>query len=114
MKKPHQEKLSDIKLNKNEETVTELVPLQLGILRQSAKYVKAGGKLVYSTCTVFEEENQGVVSAFLKENPDFMQEETPIPKAFGEAPRLESGAVQFYPYRDGVEGFFIAVMRKIR
>ncbi|MEG1710943.1 MAG: 16S rRNA (cytosine(967)-C(5))-methyltransferase RsmB [Clostridia bacterium] len=103
----------DIKMNKNDRNIKELVKLQSEILNQASKYVKVNGKLIYSTCTIFKEENIDVIDEFLKEN-DFILEKAPLPKQLGEAPYIEGKCVQLYPYRDGTEGFFIAVMRRIK
>ena len=48
-----------------------LLPIQKEILNASSKYVKSGGKLVYSTCSINPNENRKICDAFLKENPDF-------------------------------------------
>ena len=62
----------DTLLNRQESDIPELCALQEKILANSSKYVKNGGKLVYSTCTIFREENQRVVERFLSENRDFV------------------------------------------
>lgn len=102
----------DVKLNKTENTVRELSALQLKILGTASAYVKKGGKLVYSTCTVFREENTDVVNAFLAEHKEFSVEKTPVPASLGNSPYNADGTVSFLPERDGVEGFFVAVLRK--
>ena len=61
----------DIKYNVTEETIESLVPLQRSILYNGARYVKPGGRLVYSTCTVTERENRGNTDMFLKDVPGF-------------------------------------------
>ncbi len=61
----------DTLINRQESDIPELCALQEKILKNASKYVKSGGKLVYSTCTVFREENQRVVERFLAENKDF-------------------------------------------
>ncbi|NCA67563.1 MAG: 16S rRNA (cytosine(967)-C(5))-methyltransferase RsmB, partial [Clostridia bacterium] len=62
----------DIVLNKKESDIEALAKLQLQLLSAASKYVKAGGALVYSTCTNIKQENVGVVTAFLSENLDFV------------------------------------------
>ena len=54
------------------EECADLPELQLKILTNASKYLKKGGRLIYSTCTLLKEENEEVVSRFLKENTDFM------------------------------------------
>ncbi len=56
---------------KNPNDIKRLPEIQLKILKNASKYVKIGGSIVYSTCTVSREENENVVEAFLKENENF-------------------------------------------
>ena len=51
--------------------LTELPELQLAILTASSTYLKIGGEMIYSTCTLNLAENEAVVSAFLEKNTDF-------------------------------------------
>lgn len=81
---------------------------QLKILESAKKALKAGGILVYSTCTFSYEENEGVINAFLKENPDF--ELMDCTENFG-TPTLSGKARRIYPM-DGGEGHFAAKLRK--
>ena len=69
---------------------------QYEILSASAEYVKPGGRILYSTCTINPYENQRVVSEFLKKHPNFKKEE----------------AVQLLPNVNDTDGFFICTMRK--
>ncbi len=68
-------KKPDIKWHRTTEDVEELCRIQKKILQNAASYLKPGGALVYSTCTILKEENQEQVQAFLKENPEFILEE---------------------------------------
>ncbi len=78
---------------------SEALPdIQLAILKNASTYVKAGGKLVYSTCTLLPEENEGNVSRFLSENKDFILKEQRT----------------LYPDTDGTDGFFYAVLERVR
>ena len=91
---------------KSEEGVPELPALQKKILSASARYLKPGGILVYSTCTLRKEENEEVVAAFLRTHPDF----SPVPfDAFGE--RCE-GMYTAFPPKSGTDGFFVAKLCK--
>ena len=91
---------------KSEEGVPELPALQKKILSASARYLKPGGILVYSTCTLRKEENEEVVAAFLRTHPDF----SPVPfDAFGE--RCE-GLYTAFPPKSGTDGFFVAKLYK--
>ena len=70
---------------------------------------RAGGTLVYSTCTVLRRENEAVAEAFLKEHPDFSPETIPAPEGFG----LENdGMLTLLPFKHETDGFFICKMRK--
>lgn len=81
---------------------------QLKILESAKKALKPGGILVYSTCTFSYEENEGVIEAFLKENPDF--ELMDCKEDFGR-PALDGKARRIYPM-DGGEGHFAAKLMK--
>jgi len=103
----------DIKWSKNSEDKAEIVSLQHKILSTASKYVKDGGVLVYSTCTLEPEENEKAVERFIEENKDFYLED--ITEFLPDALRKESagkGYIQLYPNIDGIDGFFIARMRK--
>ncbi len=78
------------------------------ILTASARYVKAGGVLVYSTCTLREEENRAVVDAFLHEHADFTLQPFSIPPYEG-----ADGTLTLLPHRDGTDGFYIAKLRRL-
>ncbi len=89
--------------------VDTLVPIQLAILKNQASYVCPGGVLLYSTCTLTREENEGVVEAFLRENPDFTLEKLPLPNIF---PENETGMLALIPGKYHTDGFFICRLRK--
>ena len=55
---------------KKETECNSLFEIQSKILQTSSRYVKSGGRLVYSTCTLFQEENDNIVNAFLCNNKD--------------------------------------------
>lgn len=61
----------DIKWQKRKEDIDEIIDLQYSILNTCSKYLKKGGELVYSTCSIFRKENRDIIFKFLKENPDF-------------------------------------------
>ena len=83
--------------------------IQYSILSASKKYLKVGGRLVYSTCTLLDAENEAVVRRFLDENPDF------APAEF-EAGKMKSnnGMMTFLPHKTGTDGFFIALLERKR
>ena len=61
----------DIKYNRKESDIEELTKVQKKILDTASKYVKVGGSLVYSTCTILKEENENITDGFLKMNNNF-------------------------------------------
>ncbi len=94
---------------KDPDTMLELPALQLQILKNQARYVKPGGVLIYSTCTLIAEENEGVVEAFLSENNEFYTEPLPLPAVF---PKNESGMLALVTGEYDTDGFFICRLRR--
>ena len=94
---------------KNLAEMEGLPALQLEILRNQAAYVKPGGVLMYSTCTVLRRENEEVAEAFLKENDDFYREALDLPEVF---PKNETGMLTLIPGEYDTDGFFICRMRR--
>lgn len=84
--------------HKDPASVIRLPHIQKAILQNGARYVKEGGYLVYSTCTVFAEENEAVIQDFLSSHAEFTPESMRT----------------FYPDTDGTDGFFVAKLRRIR
>ncbi len=82
-----------------------LPPIQMDILEASANYVKAGGILTYSTCTVLPEENINIVTDFLSRHKDF--------EAYEQAEHTSGWYSALFPNMKHSDGFFIATMRKI-
>lgn len=100
-------KKSDLRY-KEKSSVDALPPLQAAILAASAPYLKVGGVLVYSTCTLRKAENEAVVKNFLAAHPEF--EAVAIDACGQVAP---DGMLTLFPDGKGSDGFFIAKMRKI-
>ncbi len=86
-----------------------LPELQLQILQNQARYVKPGGTLLYSTCTLVWEENEGVLQAFLESNPDFSPERLTLPDGF---PENSSGMQRLIPGEYDTDGFFFGKLRR--
>jgi 16S rRNA (cytosine967-C5)-methyltransferase len=103
----------EIKWQRSESDIRRLSRLQLEILQRVSGYLKPGGVLVYSTCTLAREENQGIIETFLRRAQSFELEPAAdyLPK---EARRTARG--DFFlalPHRDDTDGFFAARMRKV-
>ena len=91
------------------ESIIELAAVQARILSEASRVVRRGGRLVYSTCSVEREENEGVVAQFLRSHIEFRQAEaTPAHANL----LLPSGAARTWPHKDGVDGFFVAAVKK--
>lgn len=93
---------------KSPEDFADLPALQLQILQQAARLVKAGGVLQYSTCTLRPEENEAVSAAFLAQNPDFEPRRLPIHACFEQSGLPVSHQITLFPHIHGSDGFFIA------
>lgn len=104
----------DVFLNKDERCINELATTQRQILENAAKYLKVGGAMVYSTCTLFEEENENVVHDFLEKNVDFVLEHiSGLEKIDGGKYLDNKGMIQILPH-DEYDGFFIAKIRRVK
>ena len=88
----------------------ELLATQSAILDTAASLLKAGGRLVYSTCTIDPAENEDQVAAFLARHPEFsvVTPEVPFPAGMTVG---EHGALSV-PTRTGMDGFFLCAMQK--
>ena len=87
----------------------QLPALQLAILENQASYVKPGGVLIYSTCTVLKGENEDIVSAFLDKHEEFSLEPLELPEVF---PKNETGMLTLIPGEYDTDGFFISRLRR--
>jgi len=89
--------------------------LQLEILDRAAEFVRNGGRLIYATCTVLRRENEAVVERFLETHGDF--EIMPVKAVWSRARAEELGDGTFLrmlPHEHGTDGFFAAVLRRVR
>ena len=87
----------------------QLPQLQLQILENASQYVKPGGTLLYSTCTLVYAENEGLVKKFLKTHPEFCAEALSLPAVF---PENTTGMLALVPGQYDTDGFFICKMRR--
>jgi len=104
----------DIKLFKQKESIRELEDLQRNILASSWQYVKPGGKLVYSTCTINRRENMDKCTWFLQQFPfkpvDFSENVPDVPE-FASA---RDGYLQILPQHFDTDGFFISIFERCK
>jgi 16S rRNA (cytosine967-C5)-methyltransferase len=102
----------DVKWRQQPEGIAELTEKQASILDGAARLVKFGGRLVYATCSLLDEENDGIVQGFLASHPDF--ELVPMHKVLAEQRiPLEMGDyLKMLPHKHGTDGFFAAVLER--
>lgn len=100
-------KKPDIRYKSPDDLFT-LTVAQSTILENAARYVKPGGTLIYSTCTILPEENGQVVDGFLSGHPEFSRETFTLPAPMGEQP----GELTLWPHRHGTDGFYICRLRR--
>jgi len=105
----------DLKWRQHPESLQALLETQASILRQAARCVAAGGRLVYATCSVLPEENEGQVEAFLAENPDFtLLDAGRIAADRCENLTQEGPYLRMRPDVHGTDGFFAAVLERAK
>lgn len=89
----------------------ELLPKQASILDDASRLVKAGGRLVFATCSLLREENEDQVDAFINRHPDFTV--VPLPQAWPlESVPCAGPYLSLTPLRHGTDGFFGAVLQR--
>ncbi len=105
-------KKPDIRYKDLDDSRQQLTALQLNILCTASRYLKSGGHLVYSTCSLDTAENAEVVKAFLQQNSDFrvLPVQLPIPE---DAVLYQPEGATLLPSSFGNDGFFIAKLEKI-
>lgn len=92
---------------KDPDSLRALPEIQSAILDNLSRYVKPGGTLLYSTCTILREENEGVAEAFLQTHDGYCPDAFSVGVING-----ESGMYTFWPNVDGTDGFFAAKFRR--
>ena len=92
---------------KDPESLRSLPEIQAAILDNLSRYVKPGGALLYSTCTILSEENEDVALRFLKNHPVFTTENFSVCGI-----QSKDGMYTFWPHVDGTDGFFAAKFRR--
>ena len=100
----------EIRYSKTPEDLSALKKIQIDILSSVAPFLKKDGRLVYSTCTITQEENEQVIEAFLADHPDFSVE--PVLLENERLERSKDQMLRVYPHQYGTDGFFICSLRR--
>lgn len=103
----------EIKWHRDESDVQRLTRLQAKILHRAAEYLKPGGILVYSTCTLTQDENQRNVESFLAQHPEFELQDAARYLPLQARQMVRDNFFEALPQRDNTDGFFAARMRKV-
>ena len=108
----------DIKWQKSKEDVEEITKTQKQILENCSQYLKKGGELVYSTCSILKEENENIINNFLKVHENFYTEKINIEenkkiknKEFFKKYITNDNCLQVYQNKE-TDGFFICKLKK--
>lgn len=104
----------DIKWQRKKEDIDEITQIQNKILENCSKYLKKNGELVYSTCSIFKKENEGIISKFLEKNKNFEIEkiEKNLSNYFDKF--IEKNKFFEIYQNEKTDGFFICKLRKIK
>jgi len=99
-------KKPDMKWKRDTTDIGHLVDLQNQLLESAARLLRPGGVIVYSTCTIEPEENQGMIAGFLERHPEFQLQNA---REFVHEDLVSpEGFVVTYPHRHGMDGSFAA------
>ena len=102
----------DIKWKRKPEDTKEITKIQIKILENCSKYLKKGGELVYSTCSILQEENEEIIDKFLKNNPNFeIENNNQMKEPFFKKYVEDEKFIQVFQNEE-TDGFFICKMRK--
>lgn len=100
----------DIKLNRDEKSLDELNATQLAILKNASRYVKIGGYLYYSTCSILDRENIAIINAFMSDINGFE-----VVKIDSKLQHIDqNGTNLFLPDISGGLGFYIAKLKRVK
>ncbi|MGB2924614.1 MAG: 16S rRNA (cytosine(967)-C(5))-methyltransferase [Limnothrix sp.] len=103
-------KRPDIRWHQNPEKIAEMTKLQAELLESGAKWVKPGGYMVYSTCTINPDENWAIAEKFLADHPNWkIAKPTEDSPAFSYA--AEEGWIQVLPHKHNMDGFFMVKLQ---
>ena len=99
----------DLRWRASPDAIAQLSVLQRRILEAAATATAPGGALVYSVCTISDEEGPALVDGFLRDHPEFAAQDAA--QAAGRDPG-DSPYLQLLPHRDGTDGFFVAALHR--
>ncbi len=111
----------DLKWRQSPEGIAQMAALQQAILQSASRLLKSGGRLVYATCSLLEQENEQVARQFSEQNPDFealnvdqVLESLKVPQAQDLCRKDENGVsrLRIWPHRHGVDGFFATIWQR--
>ncbi|TKH35253.1 16S rRNA (cytosine(967)-C(5))-methyltransferase RsmB [Paenibacillus polymyxa] len=105
----------DLRWSKTAEDVRDITQLQHELLDSVAGLLKLGGILVYSTCTIEPDENEGQLARFLSEHPEYeLAKDHSFPDVNHEMDGIQKGSVQLLPQHFHSDGFYIARLRRVK
>lgn len=102
----------DLKWRQTPEAITELTRKQAAIVDAAARLLKPGGRLVYATCSLLEQENEAIAQAFLQSHPEFELEPAADILASHRIPLDTGHFLKLDPATHGTDGFFAAVFKR--
>ncbi len=105
-------KRPDIRWKQNLKQIEELNQQQQQIINNASKWVKIGGKLVYSTCTLNPTENEEIIKTFLANHPNWGSEK-PENILFSKFLNNDENGIKIYPHRHNMDGFFMIKLKRL-
>ncbi|MEY2687436.1 MAG: hypothetical protein RL375_1634 [Pseudomonadota bacterium] len=106
----------DLKWRQNPQQVQHMAGQQAAILASASRLVKPGGRLVYATCSLLDEENEAVADAFSVAHPEFepmdVAEVLTSQRVADAATLVQDGRLRLWPHRHGTDGFFATVWQR--
>jgi 16S rRNA (cytosine967-C5)-methyltransferase len=102
----------DLKWRQTPDDLAELAAKQGTILESAARLVKPGGRLVYATCSILDEENRQIVERFLEKHPGFALRPAGEVLAKEHVPLAAERTLELWPHEHGTDGFFAAVLER--
>lgn len=102
----------DLKWRTEEKDLSEMTAIQKRILESASRLTHKGGRLVYATCSLFEEENERQIQDFLAAHEEFALE--PITHASIPLSAVKEGCLRLNPHQHETDGFFAAVLKRLQ